>query len=86
MQDECNFSETILRIPGINDTGTAAKQRMARPESIVIECPECGAIRTISVPLSGPMLYIRHKTLLTSTRIKPRWKRINGVWQWVEGE
>lgn len=75
MEYECPFSETEFINPAKDSN-----------ENIVVECPECGSIRTVKMPKDGRPIYPRHKTLDGSTRIRPRWKQVKGAWQWTEGE
>ena len=80
MQDECSFSRVEVHVP--TTEGGFANSRL---ESVVVECPECGAIRTVRVPrYGGDPMYPAHSRLDGSTRLKPRYKRVKDKWTWQE--
>lgn len=53
--------------------------------SLPVECPVCGAIRTIPAPSVWPdaFRYPRHKQA-DFVQMHRRWKRVNGSWRIVE--
>lgn len=83
MYNECPFS--TIEFSGISLNSQESDAPVQRLERIVVECPECGAIRTLKVPRYGDYLvYISHSRLDGSTRLKPRYKRdrSSGEWTW----
>lgn len=77
MNNECNFSESVV---------TLSIKRWRHPQ-VIVECPECGSVRTIKVPVtSDPLCFPRHKTVAgaSATHTRARWQRQeNGNWQWI---
>lgn len=92
MDKRCAFSQSLI--------GYGSEEIKLNPgtKSIVVECPECGSIRTVHIPqnqrqfIAGPV-YPNHSRLSTkSTNIKPHWKRVvvslpdERKWIWQETE
>lgn len=73
--DECEYSRMAIGLP-----------YAAYEQSRAVECPECGAIRSVKLD-KKPVFYPIHNTLMGTTQARERWWKYQGnKWKLVTGE
>ncbi len=72
--DKCRYSYHEISIPDLH---------FHSYDEYPVECPECGAIRRLQLTANSYMLP-EHNVLLGTSRLRKRWKLVNGKWGIVE--
>lgn len=76
MKDYCSFSNREISIPSVANSTALT----------IVECPTCGARRTVKSIGSGSYEYPRHTKLDGTTHERAHWQDEDGQWTFIEAQ